>query len=1084
MNDTSPAPRSARETVIALRIAALYALVGGAWILLSDRLLAFLIRDPQLAGRLQTFKGWLYVLATAVLIYALVKRDILVISRAERALCESEARLHSIFRAAPIGIGIVSKRVLLQVNDRICEMTGYSREELIGQSARLLYPTGSDFEYVGREKYAQIQEHGTGTVETRWQRKDGTIIDILLSSAPMDATDLSAEITFTALDVTARVRTEEALRRSQLQYQTLAEHAPVGIWHAGPDGRVDYVNPKLLDITGLTPETAQGDGWVAALHAEDRERVFEEWSAFIQGRAPFHTTYRFQRPDGALRWVIGQAAPAQGADGRLIAFIGTLTDITERVHAEQSLRQYTYRLRVLHESDQASLAARSAEEIGQAALEHLQELVPCRVASVRMFDFEGREITVLATYPLDRDGLVAGSRLPLPMVGPAQEFQQRHELRLVEDIAALPHPTPIEQTLLSEGVRSYVSVPLVARDELIGSLNLGVERPGAWEAGHLDIACEVADSLAVAIQSARLIEAERVRLMRESTLLSLASVAGSTLDLDEVMMTVLESLRQLISCNSATIQLLGDDVLRAAASVGLDAESEAWGFVYALDEYPLNRQLIEERLPIRIDDVWLDDRYLAVPGAERTRAFVGVPLLVKGRPVGVITADGHRPGQFTDYDVELVVAVAAHAAIAVENARLFAETRWRAERMTALHEATAAINRAVTITDAFTTIRQQVIVRLPDALPPIFALLGADGHSLVPYIVEPESPVLAALRQATGLELGKLRFSFQRARPETRALLEAGQPYISGDPVLALSHSVPEHLLLWVRDTLGMRGVTAVPFVVEGRLLGLMLILSPRRLPQEDLELLTIFANQAAIVLDHIRLFEEVRAGREQLRELADYLQNAREEERTLIAREIHDEFGQTLTALKIDLAWISNRLTEDQTALKEKTASMSGLIDDTVQLVRRIATELRPGLLDDLGLAAAIEWQAGEFAERTGVDCELHLGDREIVHDQDLATTLFRILQETLTNVARHARASRVRIDLAEEPGAVTLIVHDDGVGISREQIADDKSLGLVGMRERARSWGGRVTLEGLPGQGTTVTVRIPWPDGEEGDR
>ncbi|GAB4548498.1 MAG: hypothetical protein Kow0063_43450 [Anaerolineae bacterium] len=1078
MDHMSSAHRSARETLIPLRIAGLYALVGGLWILVSDRLLTFLIQDPQVVNRLQTFKGWLYVLATAILIYILVKRDILAISRTEQALRSSEARFQSIFRAAPVGIGVVSNRILLQVNDRICEMTGYTRQELVGQSARLLYPTDDDFDEVGREKYAQIRAQGTGSIETRWRRKDGQIINILLSSTPLDLDDLSAGVTFTALDITARVQAERDLRHSQLQYQTLAEHAPVGIWHAGPEGRVGYVNPTLMEITGLTPETAQGDGWMDALHPEDRQRVFEEWSAFIQGQAAFHTTCRFQQPDGTLRWVIGQAASARGPDGKPIAFIGTFTDITGRVQVEQALRQYSHRLRLLHESDQAILAARSAEEIGRAALEHLQELIPYRVASVIMFDFEAHESTILATYPeKEHHLLAAGLHLPLDPPGVSPDPLNRRDLRVVEDIMALPHPTPIEKNLLAEGVRSYISVPLVAQDELIGSLNLAAEGPGAWQEEHLDIAREVADSLAVAIQSARLIEAERARLMRESTLLSLASVAGSTLDLDVVMTTVLDSLRQLISCDTATIQLLEDDTLRTAAALGFEDGSPARTFVYPLEEYPLNRQLVEERLPIRIDDVELDDRYRAVPGVTQTRAFVGAPLLVRGQPVGVITAGGRQPGQFADYDVDLMAAVATHAAITVENARLFAETRWRAERMTALYEAMAAINRAITITDAFTAIRQQVIAMLPDALPPIFGLLEADGHSLVPHIMEPESALLVALRQATGLDLRDLRFSFQRARPETRTLLEAGQPYISDDPVSSLSHSIPEHLLRWIRDTLGMRGMTAMPFVVEGRLLGLMLILSPRRLAQEDLEPLTIFANQAAIVLDRIRLFEEVRAGREQLRELADYLQNAREEERTLIAREIHDEFGQALTALKIDLAWVRSRLPEGQTALKEKTTSMLGLIDDAIHLVRRIATELRPGLLDDLGLTAAIEWQAGEFAERTGIDCELHLGDHEIVHDQNLATTLFRILQEALTNVARHAKADRVRIDLIEEPDAVTLIVHDDGVGITQEQVANRASLGLVGIRERVRFWDGQVTFEGAPGQGTTVTVRMPKP-------
>jgi PAS domain S-box-containing protein len=140
--------------------------------------------------------------------------DITERKQAEEALCEGEATLKSIFRAAPTGIGMVSDRVLKRVNDRICEMTGYSREELVEQNARMLYPTDEDFEYVGREKYAQIRERGTGTVETRWTRKDGKVIDVLLSSTPVDPSDLMAVVTFTALDITERKQAEEALRKA------------------------------------------------------------------------------------------------------------------------------------------------------------------------------------------------------------------------------------------------------------------------------------------------------------------------------------------------------------------------------------------------------------------------------------------------------------------------------------------------------------------------------------------------------------------------------------------------------------------------------------------------------------------------------------------------------------------------------------------------------------------------------------------------------------------------------------------------------------------------------------------------------
>ena len=226
---------------------------------------------------------------------------------------------------------------------------------------------------------------------------------------------------------------------------------------------------------------------------------------------------------------------------------------------------------------------------------------------------------------------------------------------------------------------------------------------------------------------------------------------------------------------------------------------------------------------------------------------------------------------------------------------------------------------------------------------------------------------------------------------------------------------------------------------------------------------------------------EEIEKSRQQLRNLARYLQAGREEERAKIAREIHDEFGQRLTALKMDLAWLSKRLPQEHSHLSEKTGEMSDMIDSTIQLVRRISTELRPGLLDDLGLAAALEWQADEFRDRTEIDCELHLSDQEIALDRELTTSLFRIFQETLTNIARHAQATKIYIDLESDPDEVVLMVRDNGIGITTSQVADHHSLGLIGMRERIQYLGGEVTFRGISGEGTTVTVRVPKMVAEE---
>jgi two-component system sensor histidine kinase UhpB len=219
----------------------------------------------------------------------------------------------------------------------------------------------------------------------------------------------------------------------------------------------------------------------------------------------------------------------------------------------------------------------------------------------------------------------------------------------------------------------------------------------------------------------------------------------------------------------------------------------------------------------------------------------------------------------------------------------------------------------------------------------------------------------------------------------------------------------------------------------------------------------------------------ELKRSQEELRNLTAHLQSVREEERRSLARDIHDDLGQALTALKMDLSLLTKKFPKDQKPLLDRTQAISKLMDTSIETVKRISTELRPGVLDDLGLTAAIEWQAEEFQHRTGITCEVTSDPRDIILDRDRSTAIFRIFQESLTNVARHAQATRVTASLEEKAGTLELKVRDNGRGITKEQISDPKSFGIMGMRERVYPWKGQVKVKSGPGKGTTVAVRIP---------
>ena len=228
-------------------------------------------------------------------------------------------------------------------------------------------------------------------------------------------------------------------------------------------------------------------------------------------------------------------------------------------------------------------------------------------------------------------------------------------------------------------------------------------------------------------------------------------------------------------------------------------------------------------------------------------------------------------------------------------------------------------------------------------------------------------------------------------------------------------------------------------------------------------------------ITDLKRAKTEVEQSRERLRNLSAHLESAREKERTRIARELHDELGQLLTAINTDLVLLMNSIPPRQADLVKKAEDSIHLVEMTMETVKRIYMDLRPGMLDHLGLAVAIDWLAKDFQKRTGIKCTVSIEPEELRLDADMSFSIYRIVQETFTNISRHAEAGRVTVSLKQSPDRVELVVRDNGRGVTQEQLAKPNSYGLLGIRERAYHWGGEAVISGKKGQGTTVKVSIP---------
>jgi PAS domain S-box-containing protein len=227
-------------------------------------------------------------------------------------------------------------------------------------------------------------------------------------------------------------------------------------------------------------------------------------------------------------------------------------------------------------------------------------------------------------------------------------------------------------------------------------------------------------------------------------------------------------------------------------------------------------------------------------------------------------------------------------------------------------------------------------------------------------------------------------------------------------------------------------------------------------------------------ITERKRAEEEILQSREELRSLADHLTTIREDEKAKIARELHDELGQSLTAVLIDLRWLRNRLRKDQKTLAERINAVAAITKGTIETIKRIQGELRPWMLDNLGLCETMDWQAKRFTERTHIPV-VSEWSYDAVIDQKIAVAIFRIFQEALTNVARHAEATEIRVELVQDEREVRLTVKDNGRGIKEDEVHKPLSFGLLGMKERVEAFSGSLIIEGGPGKGTTLLVRIP---------
>ncbi|MDF2754207.1 MAG: sensor histidine kinase [Gaiellaceae bacterium] len=538
---------------------------------------------------------------------------------------------------------------------------------------------------------------------------------------------------------------------------------------------------------------------------------------------------------------------------------------------------------------------------------------------------------------------------------------------------------------------------------------------------------------------------------RLRALLDAGIAVSSELSIDAVLQRIVEAAAELTGAAYAALGVIDQrgSGLEKFVVTGLDEET-----VEAIGPPPRGRGilgvLIRDATPLRLRDLGSHPESVGFPAKHPPmRSFLGVPILLRGMAYGNLYLTEKAGGQdFTDEDQEVVQLLAAQAAVAIENARLYESTsRWLAQL-----ESLTEVGNALSTEIELPKLLELIVGRLRDLIDArvvFLAMPRSNGETVIETAAGDEAHQYVGVTLAPG--------SSKTARVLERRRSERVDSVID-DP------EVDQSVVRRIRARSGIW----VPLILRDRAIGVLVAhdknVSDWRFSDEDVRIAEIFAQRAALAIDLSQ-----RVASDALRRVVA----GQELERRRLARELHDETGQALTSILLGLRSIEES-TKEKPELREAVLALREIVVETLHDVRRLAVELRPKALDDFGLVPALERLAETFAEQTDVDVHLQAALGEDRLPAEIETALYRIVQEALTNVVKHAQASTVSVVLTRKGQSVVAVVEDDGRGFDPAQ-AREEGLGLVGMRERIALLDGRVTVESTGRDGTTVVVEVP---------
>lgn len=597
---------------------------------------------------------------------------------AEQAMQHSEAMLRSVFRAAPIGLGIVTDRVFGLTNSQFQEMLGYSEEDLAGQSARLIYETEEEYERVGEVKYEQIDREGTGTIETRLRRKDGQIIEVLLSSSELDRNNRAAGVIFSVLDITERNRaaaalrhSEEALNKERNLLRTLIDNLPDFVYVKDIDGRFVTGNTAQVKLLGASSADAlvgktDADFYPPAIAAQF---AISDSLPLKQGEPVINREEYLFDPQGSPLVILTSKIPLHDSQGAVIGLVGIGRNITERKAAEDALAKRTHALQTLHDlsvdlgmiDDLASLQTR--------VLERAVDLLNADMGGC-IYLYQPEDDSLLLVDGLGPDKPYIGDRIK-PGEGLSGRVFATQQPMFVVDYMAWDGRADVEDEF---PFSAMLSVPLMWRGEAIGTLGVNADKERRrFDQDDVWLLELFAAQATTAIKNAQLFSDEHDQRDLAEMLAHTASLLSQTLDPTVVMRHILDNTGRLVEHDAATIFVREGSHVRLAfwRNYPDDMGRHVDAHQMTLDEPSLLHEVYTASQPVVIEDTQTYPHWRDLPHTDWIRSVVAAPIRSHGETIGFIVLDSATPGFFTALHANRLTMLADQAAIAIENAQLY-----------------------------------------------------------------------------------------------------------------------------------------------------------------------------------------------------------------------------------------------------------------------------------------------------------------------------------------------------------------------------------------------------------------------------